>query len=75
MKIPTMASLNIPFFNKYKYIFFKGKDKVNVHKRSSSDSQSHTIQPPTEENNIFNATFSQLYDSNSDPEAALLPKT
>uniref|UniRef100_A0AC35EZP2 CNNM transmembrane domain-containing protein n=1 Tax=Panagrolaimus sp. PS1159 TaxID=55785 RepID=A0AC35EZP2_9BILA len=52
-----------------------GKDKVNVHKRSSSDSQSHTIQPPTEENNIFNATFSQLYDSNSDPEAALLPKT
>jgi hypothetical protein len=51
-----------------------GKDKINGHKRSSSDSQSHLIpkSPPKDQAEDHH----QKYDFNSDVEAAaLLPKS
>jgi hypothetical protein len=54
----------------------KGKDKVNVHKRSSSDSQSHLIpkSPPKAEAEEFNNHHDG--SNSSDIEAAaLLPKS
>ena len=57
---------------------FQGKDKVNVHKRSSSDSQAHLIpkSPPLNSTSGGEEANHHQYNNfnNDDVEAALLPK-